>query len=147
MFFAFFLELYSSSSYFRVRGIYAIIRYSKFVIVAVWRQCGYFELPCGTKKILGRTEKTKFWKILKNFIFWNIFKFLVSLGKIVTQNWNKNGTVGQFYFQMTQNVALLTKIVALFGRKKLGRFLAPFGTKKGGFWFRTITHFDFLHCL
>ena len=30
MFFAFFLELYSSSSYFRVRGIYAIIRYLIF---------------------------------------------------------------------------------------------------------------------
>ena len=73
----------------------------------------------------GRKNKILFLfrgKILKKFIFWNIFKFLVSLGKIVTQNWNKNGTVGQFYFQMTQNVALLTKIVALFGKKIWGVF-------------------------
>ena len=60
--------------------------------------------------------------------------FLVSLGKIVTQSWNKNGIGGQSFFQMTQNVAL-------FGKKNLGVFWRLLALK------RAVSDSELLHTL
>ena len=120
--------------------------WAKWLKVATSSRSGYFGMPCGAKKNLGRVEKfekTRFfqyfyWRILE--IYWNL-KFWKKLShkNAIKMIW------GVLFFIAKQknisNCGSFDQNCGSFLTRFWGYFLALFGSESGAFWFKTFSQF------
>ena len=127
--------------------IFISLKNTNWLKVAISSQSGYFGVPCGGKKNLGRVEKSKktrffqyfYWRILE--IYWNL-KFWKKLShkNAIKMIW------GVLFFIAKQknisNCGSFDQNCGSYLTRFWGYFLALFDSESGAFWFKTFSQFE-----